>query len=233
MSYCVNCGVELAEYIKKCPLCSTEVHNPNRPYDFASTPPYPEYYPVPKHKIDPKSLLAILAIILMLPIAVCLLADLSDGMFGWSGYVIAALFTVYTIIASALIVHKESIFLEQIFDYMAILLLLVYVEEQCSVKWFLPFALPLLISLAVSTLLIAFLVKVLNKRALTVISIGFIISGVLCIIFDLLIKFNFYNSISLGWSLYPFISLLILGTALIFIDNNRYIKRRLEKKFFI
>lgn len=35
MSYCVECGVELAEYHDKCPLCGTVVNNPNRPIDFS------------------------------------------------------------------------------------------------------------------------------------------------------------------------------------------------------
>lgn len=43
MSYCVNCGVELEESIKKCPLCQTPVINPNdlnRLKEIQS--PYPE-----------------------------------------------------------------------------------------------------------------------------------------------------------------------------------------------
>ncbi len=234
MSYCVNCGVELAEYIKKCPLCATEIINPNQPYDFASAPPYPEYEPTPKQKTSPKIILGILAIIFILPIAVCLVADLTyDKIFGWSGYVIASVFAVYTVTASALTVRKESWLLEQIFDYMAILLLLVYVEKQCSGNWLLPFALPLLCSIALTTLFITFLIKVLNKRALTVISYTSFLGGVICVICDLLIKYNFYNILSIGWSLYPFISLVIIGAVLLFIDNNKYIRNRLEKKFFI
>ena len=30
MSYCVNCGVELDETLRRCPLCGTEVINPNQ-----------------------------------------------------------------------------------------------------------------------------------------------------------------------------------------------------------
>jgi len=35
MSYCVECGVELAEYHKKCPLCETPVLNPKKSFDFS------------------------------------------------------------------------------------------------------------------------------------------------------------------------------------------------------
>lgn len=234
MSYCVNCGVELAEYIKKCPLCSTEVLNPNNPYDFASELPYPEYEPAPKQKLTPKLILTLIAILFMLPIAICLVADLSyDGGFGWSGYVIASLFAVYTVIASAFTVHRESVFLEQLFDYIAVLLLLVYIEEQCNSGWFLSFALPLLCAVAITSFLLTFLIKILKKRMLTVISIASFATGLICVISDLLIKYTFYNDVSIKWSLYPFTSLIIIGSILLFIDNNKFIKRRLEKKFFI
>ena len=32
MSYCVNCGVELAPSEKRCPLCGVEVVNPAKPW---------------------------------------------------------------------------------------------------------------------------------------------------------------------------------------------------------
>lgn len=41
MSYCVNCGVELADSERRCPLCHTEVHNPRQPYDRKIPKPFP------------------------------------------------------------------------------------------------------------------------------------------------------------------------------------------------
>ncbi|MEX1377129.1 MAG: hypothetical protein AB1Z23_06565 [Eubacteriales bacterium] len=43
MSYCVQCGVKLSDYHKKCPLCDTEVINPNKPLVRANTD-YPDYH---------------------------------------------------------------------------------------------------------------------------------------------------------------------------------------------
>lgn len=45
MSYCVQCGVKLSDYHEKCPLCDTEVINPNRPVLRANTD-YPDYHVV-------------------------------------------------------------------------------------------------------------------------------------------------------------------------------------------
>ena len=41
MSYCVNCGVELHETASRCPLCKTNVNNPNKPVDTQSPTPFP------------------------------------------------------------------------------------------------------------------------------------------------------------------------------------------------
>jgi len=42
MSYCVNCGVKLADYHEKCPLCDTKVLNPNAKID-PQTRDFPKY----------------------------------------------------------------------------------------------------------------------------------------------------------------------------------------------
>jgi len=42
MSYCVECGVELAEYHEECPLCGTVVNNPKRTIDLSKND-YPIY----------------------------------------------------------------------------------------------------------------------------------------------------------------------------------------------
>ena len=42
MSYCVNCGVELCDSAKECPLCNTPVINPRKPGQGQGISPFPE-----------------------------------------------------------------------------------------------------------------------------------------------------------------------------------------------
>lgn len=68
MSYCVHCGVELDPSIKKCPLCSTPVLDPNNiPYFETSSP-----YPAIKGKVEParRKDAAIFVSILLLTISI-------------------------------------------------------------------------------------------------------------------------------------------------------------------
>lgn len=234
MSYCVNCGVELAEYIKKCPLCHTEVINPNQPYDFASEPPYPEYQPAQRQPVSPKTVLTILGLIFMLPIAICVIADIMiSSTVTWSGYVLAALFCIYTILCSAMLVHKESAVLEQLFDYMAIVLLAAFIESQSGGAWFLTFALPLIGIFAVGTILLTVASKAFHIQPLGICGAYFIFLALFTICCDLLICYNFFGMVALIWSPYSFASLLLIGTLLLFIQSNKPLKRWLDKKFFI
>ena len=51
--YCVNCGVELADSEKKCPLCGMPVFHPDIPRTPAE-PPFP-----PTRRIRPEAVLAL------------------------------------------------------------------------------------------------------------------------------------------------------------------------------
>ena len=42
MSYCVNCGVELEHSLKECPLCNTQVINPNENAELPMNSPFPK-----------------------------------------------------------------------------------------------------------------------------------------------------------------------------------------------
>ena len=41
MSYCVHCGVELDPTARTCPLCHTQVVDPQQPVDTELPPPFP------------------------------------------------------------------------------------------------------------------------------------------------------------------------------------------------
>ena len=75
MSYCVNCGVELAETEKKCPLCDTEVINPHSPWKEPEDPPFPTNYEVAK-PVNRGKVATFIAILLLIPILLLCLATL-------------------------------------------------------------------------------------------------------------------------------------------------------------
>ncbi len=90
MSYCVECGVELAEYHDKCPLCGTPVYNPRRKVD-PSKSDYPEFKihksVVGKRKVIRRLTGFIITICLLTVALITLFIDFkTSGSISWSLY---------------------------------------------------------------------------------------------------------------------------------------------------
>ena len=73
MSYCVNCGVELADSEKRCPLCDTEVINPRKPWREPEDFPYPRHLEPVRERANRVFFASVASLILCVPAAVTLL----------------------------------------------------------------------------------------------------------------------------------------------------------------
>ena len=96
--YCIECGVKLGDAEKKCPLCNTEVCNPNYVHRHGKA-----LYPskkLPEKTARSKALNGAVIILFLIPLFVCFAADLQlDGRLEWSGFVAGALLLSYTVFA--------------------------------------------------------------------------------------------------------------------------------------
>ena len=107
MSYCVHCGVELADCESKCPLCGTEVLDPKAP-NRKGKPLYPPSPVRTQQQVSRPSLLGLLTLIFLIPVLLCIVCDLSvNRQIEWSGYVIGAFFLLYVAIAAPLLLSVK------------------------------------------------------------------------------------------------------------------------------
>lgn len=234
MSYCVNCGVELADYEKQCPLCHTKVINPNLISQNVSERLYPEVPPPKEKQVSPSIILALTAIILMLPIAICTIVDFkTNSDLLWSGYVVSSCFLLYSFICASLLVNKVSVVLTEFFDFTAILIFLLYINYTAEQNWYFNFALPIVLYTAISVIVITLCAKLTKISGMSLCGVSLILLGILTVIIELLISNTFFKKIQFIWSYYPFIALSIFAAIILFIDRNKPLKRRLAKKFFI
>lgn len=123
MSYCVQCGVKLSDYHEKCPLCSTEVINPNKPPLRANTD-YPDYHVV-NEKENKRVKHYVTGIILSLQAVVySLLVFLLDWLTGdgitWSLIPIISLALIWITVAYPFFRKKNTFF--RLFTYDSIAL---------------------------------------------------------------------------------------------------------------
>ncbi|MFO7612817.1 MAG: hypothetical protein R6W99_10105 [Clostridia bacterium] len=103
MSYCVECGVELADYHKKCPLCDTPVYNPNRSFDFSKNnyPSFKKHHAVANRRKVVRSLVGfILSMSALTAALVPLIIDYkTSGSVGWSLYPLLSVLLLWICIA--------------------------------------------------------------------------------------------------------------------------------------
>ena len=101
MSYCVNCGVELATEAKKCPLCGCCVINPmekDKPIEEISEKAWPDEKDNFNFLTQRRFYSFVFTIILCVPMLVCTLANLAySNTLSWSLYIIGGVITVWII----------------------------------------------------------------------------------------------------------------------------------------
>ncbi|PWM43054.1 MAG: hypothetical protein DBX47_07595 [Clostridiales bacterium] len=238
MSYCVNCGVELADSEKSCPLCHTPVINPNDKKDKQVKRPYPPYKTVTAQKVSLKSILELVSWIFAIPLLLCIVCNFTiDHAITWSGYVIGSLVLIYVVAVVPFIIlsftKKGAPAICLFFDFLCLICFLLYIENSTNGEWFFGFALPLVGALFIFLIIVIALRSFRKAEPFTLAAIILVFTGIFCIITEILVNINFAVRDYLIWSFYPMITSIILAVILIIIDKNTALKEKLERKFFI
>lgn len=109
MSYCINCGVELAKSEKKCPLCGIPVTNPAIANDRGAEKLYPEFVE-PEKKVPYISVFGVIiySMILALPFFLTLFIDYQiNKAITWSLYPMASILLFWTYSALPFLIKND------------------------------------------------------------------------------------------------------------------------------
>ena len=173
MAYCVNCGVELGESEKACPLCNTKVYHPkHRPNPDAA--PYPGDHCVSEQKVSRGGVILIITLVFLLPTSIVAMADVSINFkITWSGYVLGAFAFLYLAVVPPLASKKERPVLFIVLDAVCLGLYLLYIEKKTGDIWFSSLALYIIagITAAVSILLSLARRKTAGTQALCILPV--------------------------------------------------------------
>ena len=230
--YCVQCGVELADGEKKCPLCGTEVCLPQAVQKKA-TPLYPPDE-APTEVVSRSGLLLLLTVLFLLPLVICLLCDLRiNGGVYWSGYVSGALLMFYVFVVLPLWFRKPNPVVFVLLDFTAATFYLMYINGAVGGHWFLRFALPVMAWLAFIVTGVLVLLRRLRQGHLYVFGGALIAVGAFMVVVEYLLNQTFHTHSALFWSIYPLASGILLGMLLLVIARNRPLREALHKKFFL
>ena len=229
--YCMRCGAKLADTEKKCPLCGTAAFHPDIVRPDAS-PLYPqENFPEPP--VNSKGALAIVSTLFLIPLLITLLTDLHlHEKVTWSGYVMGGLLLGYLVFVLPWWFRRPNPVIFVPVDFIAAGLYLLYIDLILKGGWFLSFAFPVTGFLGILSTTVAALLKYLHRGRLYVYGGTLMALGGFMPLLEFLMKITFDLKFS-GWSIYPFISLLLLGGLLIFLAVNRHFRESVKKKIFI
>lgn len=220
MSYCVNCGVELGESLKKCPLCQTIVLNPNEPEDKETVP----FFPTEQQAVEPVSkkegALLITAMLASVSLSCALLNLVFKPGFVWSLFVDGAALMLWIWIVPPLLVRRMPVWPRLSIDVAAVAVYAYLIALASNgINWYLGLALPIIAALALIILIVSWVLRGGRHSMLMsiVICLLAICLGVLAA--ETIIDMYITDAVSLSWSL--IVSAVCFGLALPLIVVHR------------
>lgn len=233
MSYCVNCGVELSPGEKVCPLCSVEVINPKTPWQENSERPYPKYVEPILKRIDRKYFATLVGLFLVIPIVVTVIWNmLTNGCISWSAYVTGAIALIFIFFAFPLFFKRFYTVAFLVTDCVAVLLYLFFIESVNGGTWFMGIGLP--VSIAASIYIISLVWLFTKKKPIKLmirVALAFIASGIFIFCLELILSLN-AGALSLKWSFYAFVPLLVLSLITLVLEHRRNFKEEIRRRLF-
>lgn len=229
--YCIQCGVQLADTEKVCPLCATVCYHPDIPRPDAE-PLYPEDRK-PQTQVSPLGVMSALTFLFAIPVVICLMCDLRiNGRVTWSGYAAGAIILVYELFLLPGWFRKPNPVIFVPCGFAAATVYLLYIDLFTGGGWFLPFAFPLMGGLCVIFTTLITLLRYLRRGKLFIFG-GCTMALGLFMPFVEYLTVHTFGRAPATWSVYPFAALVLLGGYLIFLGICRPARESMERKFFI
>lgn len=234
MSYCVQCGVQLAKDLERCPLCRTPVINPNLSAAEPRESEQPDRVEETISRLDRGYARQLSILLTLVPIISVLLVDIVDGGGVWSPYVIGALVMLWFFLAAPLVLPVRKPYLYVALDVLALCGYLALVALLTGgFSWYLSIVLPLLVLLGGVTLLVILVIRrvemvKLYRAALFVLLLAIFLTGL-----EIIIDLSLWGDVRLGWSVYAGIPLVIIALMAFLLEQRKGLKEEIRKRLFV
>lgn len=233
MSYCVNCGVELDEGEKKCPLCATAVLNPNKPFDETAKPAYPDSVKQMDIVQERKMTALLISAVIALPLSICLVCNyILSHTFNWSIYVLISLSVVWVVIVPPFLIRRGTLLWCISLDVMALGVFLYVINKITTPNedWFRPLAMPLLLAGAVLVLVLAFVFKYAHLTKLYNAAVCYTLVGVLLVDIEIITDSYLGQPTGLNWSPLAMVPCVLFALLHVLVERKKHWKSIMKKK---
>jgi len=225
--YCNKCGVKLANYLTKCPLCGQKISDEFDYNDNCSYSSDIEYLSKEINIIYFAKLIMTILILLTVASVICNLAI--NKTISWSLYVIfSCLFVCFHY--SFLISSKRRLcFIINVINLELLLFVSAYLNN--GLRWYLYLVGPFVFLGAVSLILLSFLSKF--KNIFRNIAYFLIYTSLMLFIINGLIKVYNTKLFYLTWSYYTNAPIILISILLIILSFNKKLMIEVDKRLFI
>lgn len=234
MSYCVNCGVKLAQSEAFCPLCGTEVINPREAPNPDARGPFPQHVEQLQRRIERRYVATLLSLALIIPLIVSIFCNaLISHALTWSLVVAGGELVIFCIALLPMLVPNAKPIPSLCLDLVAVLLFLRFLERITEGEWWLMLGLPLTLAAGALTLLILVLAMYRRKLGLFVAASYFLFgAAILAVATELVIKLYIGRGPYVNWSFYVAVSCAVLGVCARILNKRANVKEEIRKRFF-
>ena len=232
MSYCVNCGVELGEGTKVCPLCQTPVINPRE----LEPKPVKPYFPTRQEPVTlgPKKGLAVLLSSMLASVAVCcgILNLFLAQEQAWWLYVAGASVMLWIFFVLPLLWRKIPVLVRALGNICAVAFYVLLIALACDgLHWYLTLALPILGSTAVLGMVVCLLLKHRRHSLLTSLVVVLLALGLQCMAIEGFTDLFLFHTWQPGWSLVVHTVCLGLSVPLIVVRAVPSLREQARRVF--
>ena len=232
MNLCINCGVELEEGLKQCPLCGK---NQGDPADVkVDTSNYPSDI-IHLHKTETrKHIWELTGIIAFSGIAVCTIVDLVIGKgIKWSLFADVSIISAWSILTFILLKIRKPWILITGLSATVLLMLLMFDLISAKADWFIPVGLPITLAAVFFVCLVVILYQYTRFKGFNILAIIFLSVGGFCILTEVILDKYVKGLIDLRWSLLAAVSILPIALVLFYVHYRMKKGNKLDSFFHI
>jgi hypothetical protein len=232
MTICVNCGVELDDGLKICPLCGRDPGNKGEQENISNN--YPSGIIQRQKKENRRYLWELSGILVFSGIAGCTIFDLITGKgLNWSLFSDVSLVAAWVILTLYLFAYKRTFTIVTL-QMLTILAALFFIDLIATGReWFFQAGLPVTIAAFVAAGIVIILYKTAHFDGLSIIAAAFIVLSGFCIITEMILDKYLTGSVDLRWSLIVAVSILPVALVLFFYHYRLKKGNRLDSFFHI
>lgn len=232
MAYCVNCGVELMSGESKCPLCGVVSINPLEQGCVEDYGAFPSRREALESAFDRDLWIRVVSILLAVPAAICFISNMlfHSGSY-WSLYVVGGLVVGWMFCVSPFLFKRYFPRLWIVCNTLVTLGYLYLIEYLSgSHGWFLPLALPIVLGVAVLSLVIILLIRRGVLRELYTAAAVFLALGLLAVLVEASLHLYLSHAMYVAWSTYALVSCTAMACVMFFIERKLLVKEKLKKR---